>query len=203
MFPFRVRNRPFNEALDKQAKDALRINAEFFFPLLGEPREAGNELSFSLKEKDFPFTGFKIRYDIDKKFLGRIYAMVLEATFGRQKQIHSLTKIELRYSGFVKKGTPYFACASSTKAEADGNALLRLLNEDQTLIETCRKVDIEFLKVFFDGTEEEWKVQVRPYGGSFVHLLLPPMRYNVILVKEQAALIFSVMKRIAERINSA
>jgi hypothetical protein len=44
-------------------------------------------------------------------------------------------------------------------------------------------------------------MEMRPYGGSFIHLMLPPMRYNVMLVEEQADLIFSIMKRIAELIN--
>jgi Protein of unknown function (DUF3156) len=200
-FNFRVRNRSVNETLDKNAKDSLWNNSQYYIGLLGEPTEEGNGLVFSLKVKDLPFAGFKIRYDIDKKFLGRIYVMVLEATFGRQRKFQPLEKMELRYSGFINKGTPCFSYVSSKNAGTNGNAVLRLLNNDQDLIEKCRKLDIEFLQVFFDPQEEIWKVQVRPYGGSFVHLLLPPMRYNVILVKEQADLIFSIMKRIAGLIS--
>jgi hypothetical protein len=42
---------------------------------------------------------------------------------------------------------------------------------------------------------------VRPYGGSYIKILLPPLNYQVVLVKEQAGLVFSVMKRIAELIT--
>jgi len=194
-----VQNSSVNETLDKKAKNSLWNNSQYFISLLGEPREERNGFIFPLK--DLPFSDFKIRYDIEKKFLGRIYVMVLEAKFGRQKKIHASERIELRYSGFFKKGRPFFAYVSSKNAGTNGNALLRLLNNDEDLIEKCRKLDIEFLRLFFDSHEEVWKIEVRPYGGSFIHMMFPPMRYNVMLVKEQAELIFSIMKRIAELIN--
>jgi len=62
-------------------------------------------------------------------------------------------------------------------------------------------MDCEFLRLFFDPQEEVLKMEMRPYGGTFIHLLFPPMQYNVVLVNEQAELIFSIMKRIAEIIN--
>ncbi|MBM4338246.1 MAG: DUF3156 family protein [Deltaproteobacteria bacterium] len=190
-----------NETLNQKARESLRNNSKYFFSILGEPSEEGQGLCFSLKGKTSPFSGFKIRYVIEKKFLGKIYAMVLEATFGRQKEFQPSGKIELRYSGFIRKGTPYFAYASSKKTGTDGNELLQLLNHDEDLIEQCKKLEIEFLNIFFDPQADFWTVQVRPYGGSFVHLMLPPMQYNVILVKEQADLIFSIMKRIAGLID--
>ena len=194
-----VRNSSGNETLDKKAKNSLWNNSQYFISLLGEPREEINGLAFPLK--DLPFSGFKIRYDIEKKFLGRIYVMVLEAKFGRTKKNHASERIELRYSGFFKKGRPFFTPIPLEKAGDNGNVVLRLLNQDEGLIEECWKLDLEFLKVFFDPQEESWKVQVRPYGGSFIQIMLPPLRYNVMLVKEQAELIFSIMKRIAELIN--
>jgi len=109
--------------------------------------------------------------------------------------------MEFRYSGFFKKGRPFFTSVPLKKARDNGIVALRLLNQDEGLIEECWKLDLEFLKVFFDPQEEIWKVQVRPYGGSLIQIIFPPMRYNVILVKEQAELIFSIMKKIAELIN--
>jgi hypothetical protein len=123
--------------------------------------------------------------------------MVLEGKFAWQKMLNTSEKIELRYSGFFKKGRPFFIPVPSKKGGDNENVVLRLLNQEESLIEECGKLDLEFLKIFFDPQEEIWRVQVRPYGGSFIHLLFPPMRYNVMLVKDQAELIFSIMENIA------
>ncbi len=194
-----VRNSSVDEPLDKKAKESLWNNSQYFIGLLGEPREEGNRLIFPLK--NLPFVGFQIRYDIEKKFLGKIYVMVLEGKFVWQKMFNTPEKIELRYSGFFKKGRPFFIPVRSKKGRDNGNVVLRLLNQEESLIEECGELDLEFLKIFFDPHEEIWKVQVRPYGGSFIHLLFPPMRYNVTLAKEEASLIFSIMKRVAQLMN--
>jgi len=146
---------------------------------------------------------FKIHYNIEKKFLGRIYVMILEAKIPPKKIFNTFERIELRYSGFIKRGNALFTSVplkkgSNSKGE---NKVLQLLNTDDRLIEQCSKLDSEFLRLFFDPQEEVLKMEMRPYGGSFIHLMLPPMRYNVMLVEEQADLIFSIMKRIAELIN--
>ena len=194
-----MRNSFVNEILDKKAKDSLWNNSQYFINLLGEPREEGNGLVFPLK--DLPFSGFKIQYDIERKFLGRIYVMVLEAKFAHRKMFHTSGRIELRYSGFFKKGKPFFRSIPLKKGSSDGNGVLKLLNGDQRLIQECSKLDIEHLRLFIDSQEEVWKVEVKPYGGSFIHIMLPPMRYNVILVKDQAELILSIMKNIQQLIN--
>jgi len=192
-------NKWTNPPIDKKAKDSLWKNSQYFIEVLGEPREEGNELIFPLK--DLPFSGFKIRYDIERKFLGRIYAMVIEAKFVQRKMFHASGRIELRYSGFFKKGKPFFRTIPLKKGSSDEDGVLKLLNGDQRLIQECSKLDIEYLRLFIDSREEVWKVEVKPYGGSLIHMMLPPMRYNVILIKNQAELILSIMKNI-EQCNS-
>jgi hypothetical protein len=193
---FRLQNSPVKEALDKKAKQSLWNNSQYFIGLLGKPREEGDRLVFS--SKDLPFVDFNIRYDIQKKFLGKIYAMVLEGKFVWQKMFNTSKKIELRCSGFFKKGRPFFVAVPSKKREDNGDVVLQLLNQEESLIESCWKSDLEFLKIFFDPQNKIGIIQVRPYGGSFIHLLFPPMRYNVVLVKNQAELILSIMKNIAQ-----
>jgi hypothetical protein len=197
---FLVQKSSVNITLDKNVKESLWNNSNYFIGLLGKPREEGNRLVFPLK--NLPFVGFNIRYDIEKKFLGKIYVMVLEGKFVWQRMFNTSEKIELRYSGFFKKGRPFFIPVPSKKGGDNGNVVLRLINQEENLIEQCGKLDLEFLKIFFDPQEEIWKVQVRPYGGSFIHILFPPMRYNVMLVKGQAELIFSIMKSIAGLVSS-
>ncbi|HSB07541.1 MAG TPA: DUF3156 family protein [Thermodesulfobacteriota bacterium] len=184
--------------IDEKVFQSLRNNSEYFINLLGEPQKGENGFVFSIK--DLPFLSFTIRYEIDKKFLGKIYVMVLEGKFPGRQDSSVSEGIELRYLGFIKKGKPFFASVPARKEHCERNGVLQLLNEDQRLIEECGSLEIEFLKVYFDLQEKAWRVQVRPYGGSYIKILLPPLNYQVALVKEQAHLVFSVMKRIAELI---
>ncbi len=185
--------------LDEKVFRSLRNNSQYFINLLGEPEKEENGFAFSTN--DLPFKSFTIRYDIDKKFLGKIYVMVLEGKVSGGKNSSTSERMELRYSGFIKKGRPFFVPIPARKENCNRNGVLQLLNGDQRLIEECRSLEIEFLKVYFDLQEKAWRVQVRPYGGSYIKLLLPPLNYQVVLVKEQAELVFSAMKRIAELIT--
>jgi hypothetical protein len=103
--------------IDEKAFQSLRNNSQYFINLLGEPQKGENGFIFSIK--DLPFKSFTIRYDIDKKFLGKIYVMVLEVKVsgGENSSVHG--RIELRYSGFIKKGKPFFASVPARKENCD------------------------------------------------------------------------------------
>jgi len=185
--------------IDKKVLQSLENNSQYFIDLLGNPEKEGNGFAFATR--DLPFESFTIRYDIDKKFLGKIYVMVLEGKVPGREPSSREERIELRYSGLIRKGKPFFTAVPATKENRDRNGVLNLLNGDEGLIGECRNLEIEFLKVYFDLREKVWRVQVRPYGGSYIRILLPPLKYQVVLVKEQAGLVFSVMRRIAELIT--
>ena len=183
--------------IDEKAFQSLENNSQHFIKLLGGPRKEGN--GFTFPAKDLLFASFHIRYEVERKFLGKIYVMVLEGKFPQKGPVLPSEKMELRYSGFFKKGKPFFV--SLKKAESKWDRVLKLLNEDPRLIDACWKLEVEFLKVSFDFGERVWKVWVRPYGGSFIKILLPPLQYNVALSKEQSERILFVMKRISELIS--
>jgi hypothetical protein len=178
---------------------SLWNHSRHFINVLGKPQHVGSELHFPADT--LPFKGLNVRYEIDKKFLGRIYGMVLEGIVVTRKEIDCPEKMELRYSGFFRKGRPFFAPVASKRSQTVGNDFLKVLNEDQTLMETCYKLEIEFFRLSYAPQEGIWRIKVRPYGGSYVHVLFPPMRYPVDLPKEQAELIFAAMKRTAHQIG--
>ena len=186
--------------LDKNLIPFLRTDSEYFIQNLGEPLENGEGFSFPVQ--NLPFSSFKIRYDLEKKFLGKIYVMVLEGQFPGKMPFSAPEDLELRYSGFIKKGRPFFAPVGSKELGNNRDGVDQFLNQDQGLLEECWRLEIEFLKIRFDPQHQIWKVQVRPYGGSFLKILLPPLKYHVILIKDQAVLIFSVMKKIAHLLNN-
>ena len=154
----------------------LRTDSEYFIQILGEPlgrREGG----FSFPVQNLPFSSFKIRYDLEKKFLGKIYVMILEVQFSGEQYFSTPEELELRYSGFIRKGRPFFARPGSKESGNNRDGVLTILNQDQSLLEECWKLEIEFLKIMVDPKQQIWKVQVRPYGGSFLKILLPPLKF--------------------------
>lgn len=183
-------------AFDKRVLNSLQRSAGHFASLLGQPRQAGNDLIFSTK--DIPFTSFKIGYDVVNKFLGKIYVLVAEARFCTKNQPPTGMGIELRYSGFFRKNKPLFEVRSPKHGSVQGSRLVNKLNGSQRLLDACLNLDLEYLRLIFDRQQETWKIQARPYGGSFVYTMLPPMRYPVNLPGNHARLIVSVMKDIVQ-----
>ena len=123
--------------------------------------------------------------------------MTLEGQFPGKGRTAASKESELRFSGFIKKGKPFFAPLVSKEPAGPRNGLLEVLNQDQNLLDECSDLEVEYLKIRFDSRQEMVKIRVRPYGGSFLKIVIPPLKYHVVLVKEQAVLILSVMKKIA------
>jgi len=193
-----VLSRPFRSMIEAKAFQTLLTNVQHFSELLGEPRREGD--GFAFPTNDLPFQSLCIRYEIERKFLGKIHVMVLEGKFPPGEVSPPSDRMELRYSGFFRKGRPFFASVPSKKAKDRGSKTLKILNDDPSLVNACWKLDVEFLKVFFDPGEKAWKIQMKPYGGSFIKIVLPPLQYNVLLSREQTETILSVMNRIGELI---
>jgi hypothetical protein len=187
--------------MDERVNQSLWENSKYFIGALGEPCRESHALNFPLK-KELPFASFRIRYGVENKFLGKIYVMLLEGKFAGTRGCNGSESIELRYSGFLKKGTPSFVPVSAKGGKGKEDAILRLLNENQTLIERCWKLDIESLKLSFDPADRVWTLLLRPFGGSYIYVMFPPMRYNVILVRDQADLLLSVMEQIARLLGN-
>jgi len=179
-------------AFDNRVLSSLQRSASHFASLLGQPRQAGNDLIFSTK--DIPFTSFKVGYDVVNKFLGKIYVLVAEARFYTKNQPPTGMAIELRYSGFFRKNKALFEVRSPKHGSVQGFRLVDKLNSNQRLLNACLNLDLECLRLIFDKQQETWKIQARPYGGSFVYIMLPPMRYPVNLPENHARLIVSAMK---------
>lgn len=179
--------------IDQRAFESLVLHSSHFARVLGEPKRMDMALAFSGKGLSFP--QLKVRYDVVKKFLGKVYVMVLKGQFLSDNLPPKTAQVELRYSGLIRRTMPRFVSSEKT-GNAYGERIMKALNRDERLLEKCLKLDLEYLKVRFNRQQEVWEVELRPYGGSQVHLLVPPMRYNVMLPKEQADLIIPVMNQV-------
>jgi len=193
--------REANTKKDKNVKEFLVNNSDYFKKMLGQPVWNGNYLAFP--SAGLPFIDLKMRCYIDVKFLAKIYASVFEAKFTAKMPGTEWIRTEMVYSGLVRKGKPHFRISSEAQdmQHDKGRLLCDLLNSQQCILDTCRLLDMEFLKVFFDPQEQVWKILLRPYGGSLVWVMIPPMKYNVVLPGDHAKAILSVTKMIAQLIQ--
>jgi hypothetical protein len=180
--------------VDSKLISCLRTDSKVFIEALGEPQLEGR--GFSFPAQNLPFHYFTIGYDLDKKFLGKIFLMTLEGILTGYAPLLPSVCLELRYAGFIRKGEPFFALRGNSKPKGPEGGIISLLHSDHGLLEECLKLEIEFLKIRFEPLEGSCKIQVRPYGGSLLRITMPPLHYHVRLVPEQAVLILAVMKRI-------
>jgi hypothetical protein len=162
---------------------------------LGKPEKEGQ--SFIFKENTSSLKDVRVCYEIERKFLGKIYALVFEGRVPVPRSSERFTPIRLSYSGMVKKGRPFF------KDDAKGakNPLVQRLNGNEQLLDLCRSQDLEYLKVYRDTKKELCHIRFRPFGGSFVRLLFPPLNYGVKLPDGHARYMIESMKLISEAIG--
>jgi hypothetical protein len=192
------RESPFTR-LDSKLISGLRHDSGPFIERLGEPQL--DERGFSFSPGNEPFRKFIIGYGLNKKFLGKIYLMTLEGVLTVLVPVSVAGSLELGYRGFVRKGKPYFALKGSKDHGVLENRILAVLNNNQGLLESCRGLEVEFLKILFDPREGSARIRVRPYGGSLLRIMLPPLHYHVRLIPEQATLILKVMNQIGGILN--
>jgi hypothetical protein len=182
--------------MDEKIIQSLLSNCQYFVDTLGNPAMEGGSIVFP--QENHPFVSFRARYTEERKFLGKIYAMVIESKVAPGKRDWGDQRAELFYRGILASRKPFFKLMKGRKNGQQSSAVLvEALNGSTRLLDASSKLDLEYLKVSYDQEEEIWNIHVRPYGGSLVHLMFPPVRYNVMLPKNHAEGIMAVMKLIA------
>jgi hypothetical protein len=192
------RESPFTR-LDSKLISGLRLDAAPFVERLGEPQL--EERGFSFSPGNEPFRKFTIGYGLNKKFLGKIYLLTLEGVLAVLVPVSSTGSLELGYTGLVRKGRPFFALKGSKDESPMKRRMITVLNNHQSLLEACWGLELEFLKILFEPREGSVRIQVRPYGGSLLRIMVPPLHYHVRLIPEQAILILKVMNQIGGILN--
>ncbi|MBI5586420.1 MAG: DUF3156 family protein [Deltaproteobacteria bacterium] len=163
---------------------------------LGEPSKEEGGLSFPVQNT--PFKRLTAGYELKKYFLGRIYHLVLEGRLAILAPVAFSGTMKLNYSGLLRKGAPFFTFKDPHGVKTPGRGLVRMVNDDQGLREECLRLDLEFLEVHFDPLAGWARVRISPYGGSLIHVFLPPLNYHVKLMQEQTMLLLSVMQRLGQ-----
>jgi hypothetical protein len=179
---------------DLAAWQFLEEMAGDFSRILGKPKQ---ELQRFIFQVNAPYLkNIQVCYEIDKKFLGKIYALIFEGRVPVFLSSEEFFPIHLSYSGKVKKGRPFFEDDNKT----GNNPLVQKLNRNDKLIDLCWPQDLEHLKIYWDVQEEVCRIRYRPLGGSFIWLIFPPMRYRVKLPDRHAQYMVKSMKLIGEAV---
>ncbi len=179
---------------DYLAHQALKQLLPGVSRLLGEPEMEG--ISYLFQSSNPLVDDIRLYNEVDKKFLGRIYALVCEARIQHPRDQGAEGMLLLSYRGSLRKGQPWFKTARRGGPEK----LASLLNEDQKLLELLAKQDLEYLKIHWDGQMKRWRALARPLGGSYIWVALPPMRYRVKLPTGHDQYMVEAMDRIARNI---
>jgi len=192
--------REANPTKDKNVRAFLDANTADFRKVLGEPAWNGRYVTFS--PAGLPLDDLRIRCYIDEKFLAKIYGSVLEAKFATEVSDFDWIRTEIMYSGLIRKGKPRFREVRRRNGRSGPGLLLcDLLNSREDILDACWTLDLEFLRVSFDPQEQLWKIMLRPYGGSLVWVMIPPMKYNVVLPRNHAETMVGIVIEIARLIQ--
>lgn len=132
-----------------------------------------------------------LTWEQKKKFMGGVYRTVLEAEF--ESDVPVRTPLVLHYGGTLFKGTPEFRKKKQNAADGTQDALASVLNRDEELVGLLFQQDIENMTLEPGGKDGTVRMRLAPVGGSFVWMLMPPVKYAVKLpAKHGAAMVETV-----------
>ena len=116
---------------DLAAWQALEETIGDFSRILGEPRQTLQRFIFQVNA---PYLkNVQVYYEVDKKFLGKIYALIFEGQVPVHRPSDNFLPMQLCYSGKVKKGRPFF----EDDSKAEKNPLVQRLNRNDKLLDLC------------------------------------------------------------------
>ncbi|TVM32482.1 hypothetical protein [Oceanidesulfovibrio marinus] len=172
------------------ALDALRRTAGALEGAgLGPFEETGENFEFAPGQGGA--RSLRLTWEQKKKFMGGVYRTVLEAEFDSDVPVRA--PLVLHYGGALFKGAPEFKNKKQEAAEGAHDVLADLLNQNKGLVDLLFLQDIE--KMTLEPGDKDGTVRMRlaPVGGSFVWMLMPPMKYAVKLpAKHGAAMVETV-----------
>ena len=163
----------YKTSSDLVARQFLKKIVGDFSKILGEPEQEKQRFIFKINKTYLK--NIQVYYEVDKKFLGNIYSLIFEGCIPLHGITGKFPPLHLSYSGTIKKGRPFFDCDKKEGV----NPLARKLNKNEKLLNMCWQQDLEYLKIFKDLPKDVCRILYRPFGGSFVSLLFPPVKYRV------------------------
>lgn len=79
--------------------------------------------------------------------------------------------------------------------------LLEFLNQNNELKEGISGIDLEKGAITYFSNMDCWKIQLVPFPGSFISMLIPPAKYLVKLKEEEVETLVTCINIIAETLS--
>ena len=167
----------------RQAHRALRQHA-VLFEALGMRATRELENSILLEDDDLSFS---LEYGLRWRLLSRIYnlrASMEVASPGPHAE--APYRLSLKTRGLVGASRNLAAAGPAAK---EGQRVADRVTASGLVDELAGKVDLESLSIAWVPEAGAWRVALEPYPGSYIHVLLPPIRYTVRLKEPEVVAI--------------
>lgn len=168
------------DRVSRQAHRALRQHAALFEAL---GMRIARELENSILLEDDDLTFF-LEYGLRRRLLSRIYNLRARAEVtSPARGAPEPYRLTLKASGLTSASYRLTAAGPGT---VEGRRVADRVTASGVLGELAGRVDLEKLSIAWSPEAGAWQVSVRPYPGSYMHVLLPPIRYTVRLKEPEA-----------------
>ena len=162
-----------DRASPQEAHRALRQHA-VLFEALGMRTTRELENAFLLEDDDLSFS---LEYGLRWKLLSRIYNLRASMEVASpDPHAGAPYRLTLKTRGLV--GTSRDLAAAGPAAK-EGQRVADRVTASGVVDELAGKVDLESLSIAWVPEAGAWRVALEPYPGSYIHVLLPPIRYTV------------------------
>ena len=135
-------------------------------------RELNN--SILLEDDDLSFA---LEYGLRQRILSRIYNLRAKAEVAASAPDPAFPyRLTLKTGGLTSAS--HGLTAAGPGAE-EGRRVADRVMASGVLEDLAGKVDLEKLSIDWSPEDGVWRVAVEPYPGSYIHVVLPPIRYTV------------------------
>ncbi len=174
---------PAGDRVARQAQAALRQHAQMFEALgMKATRELENRVFLEDDE-----LSMILEYGLRRRLLSRIYNLRASTEVASPtSSTGSPYRPTLKTSGLVNAS---FGLTATGPAGGEGRAVADRVASSGVLDELAGKVDLENLSIAWVPEAKAWRVVLEPYPGSYIHVLLPPIRYTVRLKEPEVSAI--------------
>lgn len=138
--------------------------------------EVARELESGLLLEDDDLS-FVLEQILQRRLLSRIYNLrVRMEVASPASRAGSPYRLTLKTGGLVSAS---HGLTATGPAALEGRVVAERVTSSGVLDELAQRVDLENLSIAWSPETGAWHVALDPYPGSYIHVLLPPIKYTV------------------------
>ncbi|AGL02293.1 DUF3156 family protein [Desulfoscipio gibsoniae] len=177
------------QKIDGYARTSLGFIAKEFGAYLGKMEADPDGVVFTAP----PGSLSQVRITNNKKkfLLGGLFALEIIGEIPLKGLVRDNCPIRLHYRGSLLKGKAYFQDRQGVH-----KAIVSRLNNDAELIRTLSQLDLEKGEIWVD--DDKYTIKLSPLGGSYMYMMIPPLRYTGSLPKKEINRLYAALARASE-----